>query len=239
VIDALAGQPMWHLRPKTFASFSIHESGAISPYYTDEYVTIYNSDCRQLLKAMPDDAVDLVLTDPPYGIGENSRRQRSRGKLAHPTDYGEYNWDKKIDRETIDDILRVGKNAIIFGGNYYANWLPPRSCWLVWDKDNTGDFADCELAWTSFRTAVRKFRWRWNGMLQEDMKHKEKRVHPTQKPAALMSWILTKYTSPGELILDPFLGSGTTAMCAKELGRRCIGIEIEERYCELAARRCQ
>jgi DNA modification methylase len=116
--------------------------------------------------------------------------------------------------------------------------MPPSPCWLVCDKDNSGDFADCELAWTNFNSAVRKFLWRWNGMLQEPNAPKETRYHPTQKPQGLFSEILGKYSKEGKLVLDPFLGSGTTCYCAKKLNRYSIGIEIEEKYCEIAAKRC-
>lgn len=154
---------------------------------------IYCGDCLDLMKEMPDKSVDLVLTDPPYGIG-------------------------------------VTDNRTVGGGNYYADLLDRSSCWLVWDKDNSGNFADCELAWTSFKTAVRKFKWRWNGMLQEDMRHKEERIHPTQKPVPLFIQILEKYSKPGDLVIDPFLGSGTTAIAYLRTGRHFIGIEKHEPY---------
>lgn len=131
-------------------------------------------------------------------------------------------------------MLRVSKNQIIFGGNYYANWLPASSCWLVWDKNNSGDFADCELAWTSFKSAVRKFKWTWNGMIQENMKNKEYRYHPTQKPLKLMEWIVFNYTKPADLILDPFMGSGTTIVAARNLQRKYIGIESNLEYIKIA-----
>ena len=135
-------------------------------------------------------------------------------------------------------IKSISKNQIIFGGNYYASILGDSSCWIVWDKDNgKTDFADCELAWTSFKTAVRKFKWRWQGMLQEDMANKEKRLHPTQKPLPLMKWIVEKYSKPGDLIIDPFSGSFTTSVGCKQLGRKYIGVEISKEYCEIAVQR--
>lgn len=200
---------------------------------------IIHGDCLEIMKQLPDKSIDVVLTDPPYGIGEDSYRVANRDKLAKSTDYGKFDWDKKIGKEYIDEIVRVSKNQIIFGGNYYANWLSPSSCWIVWDKDNSGDFADCELAWTSFPLAVRKFRYRWNGMLQEDMKNKEKRYHPTQKPVALFKWILSKYSKEGDIVLDPFLGSGTAAIAARELHRDYIGIDISKEYCDIAEMRLQ
>lgn len=205
-------------------------------YYEDKWVKIFHGDCREILPTL-DCKVDLVLTDPPYGIGEAAGKNKTRWQLAQPKDYGNANWDNKpIDQALIDLIVSKATNSIIFGGNFYT--MPPSPCWLVWDKDNSGDFADCELAWTNFNSAVRKFLWRWNGMLQEPNAPKETRYHPTQKPQGLFSEILGKYSKEGKLVLDPFLGSGTTCYCAKKLNRYSIGIEIEEKYCEIAAKRC-
>ena len=200
---------------------------------------IYLGDCLELLKQMPDKSVDLVLTDPPYGIGESNEKNASRGNLSLPTNYGHYEWDRnKLPDEYFQEIKRISINQAIFGGNYYGLILGDTSCYLVWDKDNgDNDFADCELAWTSFKTAVRKIKWRWNGMLQEDMKHKEIRYHPTQKPVPVFSWILWNYSSENDLILDPFLGSGTTAIAAIRTNRRYIGMEIDPTYFEIAKKR--
>jgi len=188
-------------------------------------------DCLDIMREMPDKCVDLVLTDPPYGIGESNERNATRGNACRSTDYGHYTWDsKRIPPEYFDEIRRISQNQIIFGGNYYGSILGDTSCYIVWDKDNTGDFADCELAWTSFKTAVRKFKYRWNGMLQENMRDKEKRIHPTQKPVALFEWCLSRYSKPGDIILDPFLGSGTTVAACINLERQYIGIEISPDY---------
>jgi site-specific DNA-methyltransferase (adenine-specific) len=208
--------------------------------YPDDFIDkIICGDCLEVMKEIPDKSVNLVLTDPPYGIKESNEKNKTRGKYCSPKDYGHYDWDKqKVKKEYFEEIRRVSKNQVIFGGNYYASILGDSSCWLVWDKDNgKNDFSDCELAWTSFKTAVRKFKWRWNGMLQEDMKNKEKRVHPTQKPLPLFKWILEKYSQPNDIILDPFLGSGTTALACLELNRHFIGIELSPEYCEIARNR--
>ena len=219
---------------------------------TLELDQIYCGDCLELMKGIPDKSIDLVLTDPPYGIREAAGKNRSRSKAfgskshaAHntkktiipATDYGNAGWDNSTPSiECFAEIFRISKNQIIFGGNFFG--LPASSCWIVWDKDNgKSDFADCELAWTSFKSAVRKFKFRWNGMLQEDMKHKEKRYHPTQKPVKLFEWILEKYSKPGQIICDPFLGSGTTAIACKKIQRRYIGIEQVPEYCEIARQR--
>ena len=152
-------------------------------------VKLINADCLDAMKQLPDKSIDLILTDPPYGIGEDGKKNHSRVGLAKPTLFTVKEWDKKrIEKEYFDEMFRISKNQIIFGGNYYLDFLPPTSCIIVWDKDNgKTDFADCELAWTSFKSAVRKIKWRWQGFLQEDMKHKEKRVHPTQKPVGMLA----------------------------------------------------
>ena len=193
-------------------------------------------DCIDIMKEIES---DLILTDPPYGIGETNEKNKSREKLAKAKDYGHYTWDlKKVRKEYFDTMLRISKNQIIFGGNYYANWLPPSSCWIVWDKDNFGsDFADCELVWTSFKSAVRKIKYRWIGMLQGNMKQKEQRFHPTQKPLPVLIWILKRYSLPTDLILDPFMGYGTTLIAAERLGRSSIGIDISKKYCEMSYER--
>jgi site-specific DNA-methyltransferase (adenine-specific) len=189
-------------------------------------------DCLDIMREMPDKCVDLVLTDPPYGIGESNERNATRGNACRSTDYGHYTWDsKRIPPEYFDEIRRISQNQIIFGGNYYGSILGDTSCYIVWDKDNgENDFADCELAWTSFKTAVRRFKYRWQGMLQENMRDKERRIHPTQKPVALFEWILRLYSKPGDIILDPFLGSGTTVAACINLERQYIGIEISPDY---------
>lgn len=216
----------------------------MKPYYQEGGFTIFHGDCREILPALG--MFDLLLTDPPYGIQQDSDRAASRSKpfgsagakkIAGTKDYGEWDWDvAPPEAEVFAMLARHAKHRIIFGGNYFP--LPPSRCWLVWDKDNgNSHYADCELAWTNLDKAVRKFRWRWNGMLQEDMSRKENRVHPTQKPLSLMKWAITQAPDDVASIVDPYMGSGTTLVAAKALGIPCTGIELEERYCEMAARR--
>ena len=195
-------------------------------------------DCLIEMKKIPDKSIDLVLTDPPYGINSHSKNA-SRSKLAIAKDYGNCEWDKEIPKKEIfDEMFRISKNQIIFGGNYFIEYLFNSPCWIFWDKDNgNSDFADGELAWTSFRSSVRKIKWRWAGMLQENMKHKDIRVHPTQKPVGVMKWIIEKYSEDNQTIIDPFMGSGTTGVACKELGRNFIGIEIDKGYYEIAQKR--
>jgi DNA modification methylase len=197
---------------------------------------VHHADCLEFMRGMPDKSVDLVLTDPPYGIGENNQQNLSRWNLAACTDYGEYRWDaERIGPEYIREAMRVSKNQIIFGGNYYTDILPPTPCWIFWDKKNgNNDFADGELAWGSFPSAARKFEWMWNGMLRQGG---EPRYHPTGKPVALGRWIVERYSKPTDTILDPFMGAGSFIVAAKMLGRRFIGIDIEKKYCDIAEER--
>jgi DNA modification methylase len=204
----------------------------VTPYFTDGTVTIYHGDCAVIAPQLG--AFDLLCTDPPYGIGEARGKNKSRTKLARAKDYGTSTWDDAPPATWVLDMLRERTQfQIIFGGNYFA--LPPSSCWLVWDKENgENDFADCELAWTNFERAVRRKRHRWAGMLMEI---REEREHPTQKPLAVMSWAIGLCPEPPKSLIDPFMGSGTTLRAAKDLGIKAVGIEREERYCEIAARR--
>jgi len=203
---------------------------------------IYQGDCLPLMKEIPDKSIDLVITDPPYGIGEAAGKNKNRsgpafgkpGSWVDSKDYGTLNWDNTpATNEQIKEIFRISKNQIIFGGNYFT--LPPSPCWIVWDKDNGGnDFADCELAWTSFKSAVRKFTYKWNGMLQEDMNHKEERIHPTQKPVKLFEWIIKNYAKEGDVICDPFFGSGSCLVACVRMGHPFIGFEKEQSYFDAA-----
>jgi DNA modification methylase len=194
-------------------------------------VRLICGDCREI---MPTLSADAAVTDPPYGIDENSRKVASRVNAAEAKDYGSFAWDKlPASAETIALIRRVTRRQIIFGGNYFEG-LGPTSCWLVWDKLNSGDFADCELAWTNLPKAVRRIQWRWNGMIRQGS---DVREHPTQKPEGVMTWCIQQLPDDCRSILDPFMGSGTTGVAAVKLGRRFTGIEIDERYFDIACRR--
>jgi DNA modification methylase len=201
----------------------------MTPYYDQEGITIYHGDCREILPQLP--KVDVLLTDPPYGIGEAAGKNKSRSVIAKSKDYGNSSWDNATQPDAILQAVEMARQAVVFGGNYYP--LPPSSCWLVWDKENgENDFADCELAWTNLKKAVRLKRHQWHGMIR---KGGEPRFHPTQKPLGIIQWAMG--FTEGEIILDPFAGSGTTLVAAKLEGRKAIGIEIEERYCEIAVSR--
>jgi len=194
--------------------------------------TLYLGDCKDILPTLP--KVDAVITDPPYGINENSKKVASRRKLATPKDYGDFDWDKKPPEDKLIDAIRSKAQwSAFFGGNYFT--LPPTSCWLVWDKLNTGDFADCELAWTNWPKAVRRIQWRWNGMIRQG---NEERFHPTQKPLGVMKWVIDLCPN-ADTILDPFMGSGTTGVAAVQMGRKFIGIEREPSYFDIACERIE
>lgn len=203
---------------------------------------ILNMDCLEYMKSLPDKHFDLCIADPPYGIGESRKKNNSRGKLAKAKSYTVKGWDDEaFDVSFFNEILRVSKHAIIWGANHFISKLPyDSSCWIVWDKENgENDFADCELAWTNFKTAVRRFKFRWQGMLQGNMKNKEERIHPTQKPVALYSWLLKNYGKEGDKIFDPFLGSGSSRIAAYKMGFGFVGCEIDEEYFRLSEERFQ
>jgi site-specific DNA-methyltransferase (adenine-specific) len=184
-------------------------------------IQLHNCDCMELMRSFADKAFDLAVVDTPYGIGENGSTNHSRGKLAVAKDYKPFAGND-IDAPPVEyftELKRVSKNQIIWGANHFIERNPKNaSCWIVWDKLNgESDFADCELAWTSFPVAVRRFLYRWAGMLQGNMADKEIRIHPTQKPVALYSWLFSKYAKPGQRILDTHLGSGSIAIAAHRI----------------------
>lgn len=159
---------------------------------------VANMDCMAFMAQFPDKFFDLAVVDPPYGINMD-RGKIGGGKKAKPKEYTKKDWDKSAPEIAyFQELRRVSKNQIIFGANHFISRNPIDSpCWIVWDKLNTGDFADCELAWTSFDKSVKKFAFMWNGMLQGNMKRKEERIHPTQKPRALYAWIFENFSRGG------------------------------------------
>lgn len=202
---------------------------------------LYNMDCMDGMKQFPDRYFDLAIVDPPYGIGENGSKNHSRGNKAKAKNYIAFagNDSEPPNKEYFDELFRVSKNQIIFGANHFISRMAKdSSCWIVWDKQNgNSDFADCELAWTSFKSAVRKFEFRWSGMLQGDMKNKEIRIHPTQKPVALYSWILGRYAKQGDKILDTHAGSASSLVACYKGGFDFIGFELSKDYYNLANQR--
>lgn len=220
------------------AKKEVEEKYAMKPYYMDEDrgIAIYHGDAAQVMPFLG--RFDLLLTDPPYGIGEARSGNVSRSNLAVATDYGDSAWDDRpVEKWLLEEAVSLARWSIVFGGNYYE--LPPSRGWLVWDKDNgESDFADCELAWTNLDRAVRRLKWRWHGMIQELAgSKKEPRWHPTQKPLEVMKWAISMAPEECSTILDPFMGSGTTLVAAREMGKRAVGIEREEKYCKAAVDR--
>lgn len=183
-------------------------------------------DCREVLPGLG--RVDAIITDPPYGIRADENPVRSSQKHERLA------WDRdRPDQEIFDLILAATDHAIIWGGNYFADMLPPSMRWLVWNKDTRNfSLADCELAWTSQDNAARVFDYS-RGAANMDGK-----VHPTQKPLALMKWCL-KFVPDAVTIVDPFMGSGTTGVAAVQAGKKFIGIEREPKYIDLALRRIE
>lgn len=197
----------------------------------------FNLDSEIEIKKYEDNYFDLAIVDPPYGISESGSSNKSRSKLAKSKDYIDYAGNDKEppSSEFFKELKRISKNQIIFGANHFIERIPNAnsSCWIVWDKDNgENDFADCELAYTSFNTAVRKIKYRWKGMLQEDMKFKEKRIHPNQKPVSLYEWILRNYAKENQKILDTHLGSGSHRIAANNVNMNLdfTGYELSEFY---------
>jgi DNA modification methylase len=196
-------------------------------YYEEEGIVLHHGDWRDIDSSLLQ--AQAILTDPPYGLGEAAGKNKSRTNLAVAKDYGDDDWDNEP--PSASDIMRMrglAPHQIIWGGNYFH--LPPSSCWLVWDKLNgNNDFADCELAWTNLDKAVRRFRHMWNGMLRDG---DDVRVHPTQKPLALIKWCLTQLPQDVKSVCDPYAGSGTTGVACKALGISCVLVEREERFCK-------
>ena len=207
----------------------------MKPYYESGGIPIYWGDCRELLPTLA--TVDLLLTDPPYGIGADEAAAKNNGKWGWRF-YGNSSWDRARPAPWVIGLaLDKATAAIVWGGNYFADILPPSQCWIGWDKGQREfSLADFEMAWTSFDNASRMV------VVPRSRALSDGKEHPTQKSLEVIGWCISavadRYAkSPPQIILDPFMGSGTTLRAAKDLGRRAIGIEIEERYCEIAARR--
>ena len=197
---------------------------------------VFNTDCLEAMKGYPDNYFELAIVDPPYGIGEaNEKRMQSRGHSQKKYKGGD--WDlHPPDKAYFDELQRVSKNQIIWGANHFIENISNANtpCWLFWDKDGFGDFADGELAWCSFKTAVRKFKWTWNGFRKQSP---EDRIHPTQKPIALYRWLLQNYAKPNDKILDTHLGSGSSRIAADMEGYDFTGYELDTDYFNASCKR--
>jgi len=221
----------------------------VIPYYQDDWVQIFHGDCREILPTLP--KVDLVLTDPQYQLANgkkattmNAKAKRGakllKGTVTRPKDWGQMVGDNTpFDPAQLLEYSKV----ILWGAIHYSDRLPKSTSWLVWDKRDgvaSDDNADCEMAWSNIGGPARIHRQLWKGICRagiENIAIQGDKLHPFQKPVALMKWCIEKSSTSG-IILDPFMGSGTTLVAAKQLNRKAIGIEIEEKYCEIAANRC-
>ena len=205
--------------------------------------TLHNGDCLQYMKSLPDKAFDLIVTDPPYGINADvaqsiyadDKRKNIGSSGGRYKKYHETSWDNSIpSKEVFSEMFRVSKNQIIFGGNYFTEYLPPSRCWIVWDKVVRAHFPDGEMAWGSFDKGLKIFRYSRADAYINSIKVKE---HPTQKPVNLFNWIIQNYSNENETIFDPFMGSGTTGVSCVEMGRVFTGCEIDQKYFEVAKKR--
>lgn len=194
--------------------------------------------------------IDLVLTDPPYGIsvvqgnkigGDKPFGKVGGGNIVKSNTYRTIMGDETTEtaRKNYEIIKDISDNQILFGGNYFTDFLVPKACWIVWDKENTGNFADVELAWTSFDKGAKLYKWMWNGLIREGSRDLEgvKRVHPTQKPVGLLGEILKDFSKENDTILDCFGGSGSTLIACEQLKRKCYMMEYEESYCDVIIKR--
>lgn len=182
----------------------------------------------------PDKHFELAIVDPPYGIGEGTKQMHTRHysqKKYKPKD-----WDASApDTKYFKELFRVSKNQIVWGANHFISMMPLNSpCWIYWHKDGFGDFADGELAWTSFNTAVRAYKFTWNGFRKQ---MPQDRIHPTEKPVNLYKWLLKNYGDTGNKILDTHLGSGSSRIAADMLGFDFTGFEIDKDYFEAQEKR--
>jgi site-specific DNA-methyltransferase (adenine-specific) len=209
---------------------------------------VINEDCMEGMARYPDKYFDLAIVDPPYGIGEANGKNNSRNKgfgkgnlkskkITYSKDYGVKDWDnKKPESKYFMELKRISKNQIIWGANHFIENIPNAnsSCWIVWDKNNNGDFADAELAYTSFKTAVRKIKLTWSGFIKCEP---TERFHPTQKPIKLYKWLLHNYAKQGDKIIDTHLGSGSSRIAAYDMGFDFTAFELDKEYFEAQEKR--
>ena len=204
------------------------------PYFERDGIAIYHGDCRYILPALQ---VDTICADPPYGLSLGRRSGGARQNSPFAMALNDYQITG--DDEPFDPAHLLGyRRVILWGGNHFASRLPDTRCWLVWDKREGGkpdDQADAEVAWTNFDEPMRLYSHLWRGMIKASERN-QRRVHPTQKPVSLMRWCLT-IAKPQGVVCDPYMGSGPTLRAALDMGFPCVGIDTDERYCEVAAKR--
>lgn len=201
-------------------------------------IKLLQGDCLDFMKSLSNNSIDLILTDPPYGK-KSDKGTNGFGSAKNRRYTG--GWDnKRPTKEVFDEMLRIAKNVIVFGGNYFCDMLPPSNCWLFWDKKGDvafkNPFADGELIYTTFKRPVKRIVFKQQGFITDS---KDKRYHPTQKPSELVQMLVEMFTKPGDLICDPYTGSGTTAIACLNTGRNFIGTELDENYFNIAKNRIE
>jgi site-specific DNA-methyltransferase (adenine-specific) len=216
----------------------------VKPYYEHAGITIYHGDCRELAPLIF--GVSGLVSDPPYGMRDKSARGSRRSSVPVPnvgSNLQRRNWESIAgDDQPFDPALWLNyPKVVLFGAVHYSHLLPASRRWLIWDKREgtaSDDNADCDFAWTNLNGPARLYSQLWRGLMRRGRENAEVLQHPHQKPIALMRWVLTLCEfSPKDVVLDPYMGSGSTLAAAKELGLSATGIELEERYCEIAAKR--
>ena len=204
-------------------------------------ISLHCGDCMEAMRSMPDGAFDLAIVDPPYFADYG--KEIYPGAEISTTGVKRHRWESKHwdvpNQEYFDQVCRVSKNQIIWGFNYYdCSFMG--SGRIIWDKKNDkSSFSKCEIAYCSFHKRTEIFRFMWNGMLQENMKQKEVRIHPTQKPVQLYKWLLQNYAKSGDTILDTHLGSGSIAIACYDMGFDLTGYEIDKDYFDAAKLRLE
>ena len=195
-------------------------------------------DCLELMKQIPSKSIDLIITDPPYGK-KADKGTNGFGSAKNRRYVG--GWDNsRPSKEVFDEMFRISKNVICFGGNYFSDMLPPSNHWIFWDKKGDiafqNPFADGELIYTTFKKPIKRVVFKQQGFITDS---KDKRYHPTQKPSELIQLLVELYSTPDALICDPFMGSGTTGVACMNTGRKFIGMELDKGYFEIAEKRIE
>ncbi len=197
---------------------------------------LLNVDCMEYMATMPDKSFDLAIVDPPYGIGNNWSKSR-KDTFYRQGDLHSYQNDKRPEAEYFAQLLRVSRNQIIWGGNYFTDFISPTNSWIIWDKFRNADItfmSEAEMAWTSFKKVTRIAKFKWDGARKCEAAVK---IHPHQKPVKLYEWLLTNYAKPGQKILDTHLGSGSSAIACNNLGFELVGCELDPDYYDSACKR--
>ena len=244
-IEILNYQIMNELNTSTEATNTTETAIGFIPCYRLPFLSLFHADCMEIMKQYPDKYFDLAIVDPPYGIKEHGQRPNRTDRWNCPPKeikYKRVKWDNEAPNEVyFKELQRISKNQIIFGANHFISKIPfDSSCWIVWDKKTAGDFADCELAWTSFNTAVRKFEWLWSGFRKEKP---QERIHPTEKPIQLYEFCIKNYTKENAKILDTHFGSGSIALAVDKANRldkmnlHLTAVEIDKEYIDKAIKR--